>query len=127
MNQTGWKNDPLSKTYWRYVDDGVASTAGILHPEVDRLTGRQLQFENVILLFAKHDVISPTNLDIRLDRGRTGKAMVFRNGQMYSIQWSTEQEGPIPIRKWRVVSIETRSYMGKHRHKANSSNRAEDR
>lgn len=95
LNQTGWKYDPLSESYWRYVDDGVASTAGILHPEVDRLTGRQLQFDNVIILFAKHDVISPTNLDIRLDHGLSGEALLFRNGQVFDIRWSTESEGPI--------------------------------
>ncbi|HSG42391.1 MAG TPA: SdrD B-like domain-containing protein [Anaerolineales bacterium] len=95
LNQTGWKYDPLSETYWRYVDDGVASTAGILHPEIDRLTGLQLQFENVIVLFTKHDVISPTNLDIHLEGGLSGQALLFRDGQMYTIQWSTAQDGPI--------------------------------
>jgi hypothetical protein len=95
LNQTGWVYDPLSQTWWRYVDDGEDATAGILHPEVDRLTKRQLQFENVIVLFTKHDVVSPTNLDIHLERGLTGKALLFRDGQMYTIQWSTEEKGPI--------------------------------
>ncbi|HKI52689.1 MAG TPA: SdrD B-like domain-containing protein [Anaerolineales bacterium] len=95
LNQTGWKYDPLSETYWRYVDDGKAQTAGILHPEIERLTGRQLQFENVIILFAKHDVISPTNLDIHLERGLSGEALLFRDGQVYDIRWSTENDGPI--------------------------------
>jgi hypothetical protein len=77
------------------VDDGSATTAGILHPEVDRLTGRQLQFENVIVLFTKHDVVSPTNLDIHLERGLSGKAYLFRDGQVFQIRWSTEQNSPI--------------------------------
>ncbi|MBK9927475.1 MAG: DUF3048 C-terminal domain-containing protein [Anaerolineales bacterium] len=95
LNQTGWLYNPLSQTWWRYVDDGEDATAGILHPEIDRLTGRQLQFENVIVLFTKHDVISPTNLDIHLERGLTGKALLFRDGQMYSIRWSTKGNSPI--------------------------------
>ena len=95
LNQSGWEYDPLSESYWRYVDDGVAQTAGILHPEIDRLTGRQLQFENVIVLFAKHDVISPTNLDIHLEQGLWGKALLFRDGQAYNIRWNTENDGPI--------------------------------
>ena len=95
LNQTGWRYDPLSESYWRYVDDGKLATAGILHPEIDRLTRRQLQFENVIVLFTEHDVISPTNLDIHLERGLTGKALLFRDGQMYSIRWSTEKNAPI--------------------------------
>lgn len=95
LNQTGWKYDPLSESYWRYVDDGKVPTAGILHHEIDRLTGRQLQFENIIVLFAKHDVISPTNLDIHLERGLSGKALLFRNGKVYSIRWNTENDSPI--------------------------------
>jgi len=95
LNQTGWVYNPLSQSYWRYVDDGDAATAGILHPEIDRLTGRQLQFENVIILFAEHDVISPTNLDIHLEHGLVGKALLFRNGKMYPIQWNTEDDTPM--------------------------------
>jgi hypothetical protein len=95
LNQSGWVYDPLSQSYWRYVDDGEASTAGILHPEVDRLTGRQLQFENVIVLFTEHDVVSPTNLDIHLEHGLSGKALLFRDGQMYTIEWNTEDDTPI--------------------------------
>ena len=95
LNQTGWVYDPLSQSYWRYVDDGDQGTPGVLHPEVDRLTGRQLQFENVIILFTEHDVISPTNLDIHLERGLSGKALLFRDGQVYTIEWNTEDAGPI--------------------------------
>ncbi len=95
LNQSGWVYDPLSQSYWRYVDNGEASTAGILHPEVDRLTGRQLQFENVIVLFTEHDVVSPTNLDIHLEHGLSGKALLFRDGQMYTIEWNTEDDTPI--------------------------------
>lgn len=99
LNQTGWEYDALSQSYWRYVDNGVPETAGILHPEVDRLTGRQLQFENVIVLFTKHDVISPTNLDIHLEQGLSGEALLFRDGQVYDIRWSTESNGPIQFQK----------------------------
>lgn len=95
LNQTGWVYDPLSQSYWRYVDDGDQGTPGVLHPEVDRLNGRQLQFENVIVLFTEHDVISPTNLDIHLERGLSGKALLFRDGQVYTIEWNTEDFGPI--------------------------------
>ncbi len=90
LNQSGWKYDALSQSYWRYVDDASADTAGILHPEVDRLTGRQLQFENVIVLFARHDVVSPTNLDIHLESNLTGDAILFRDGMKYNVRWSTE-------------------------------------
>ncbi len=89
LNQSGWEYDAASQTWWRYVDDSTAANAGILHPEVDRLNNRQLQFENVIVLFAKHDVVSPTNLDIHLEQDWVGDALLFRDGQRYEIRWST--------------------------------------
>lgn len=89
LNQAGWVYDPLSQSWWRYVDDASPQSAGILHPEIDRLTGRQLQFENVIILFAVHDVVSPTNLDIHLEANWLGNALLFRDGKMYEIRWST--------------------------------------
>lgn len=88
QNQSGWYYDPLSQSYLRYVDTSELQQAGILHPETDRLTRRQLQVQNLIVLFAKHQVISPTNLNIHLDPGRTGKAILFRDGLALNIDWS---------------------------------------
>ncbi|MCC6299070.1 MAG: DUF3048 C-terminal domain-containing protein [Anaerolineales bacterium] len=90
LNQSGWTYDALSQSYWRYVDDASEDAAGVLHAEVDRLTNRQLQFENVIVLFARHDVVSPTNLDIHLEQDLTGDAILFRDGMKFDIRWSTE-------------------------------------
>ncbi len=89
LNQSAYEYDALSQSYWRFVDDANPDTAGILHPEVDRLTNRQLQFENVIVLFARHDVISPTNLDIHLEQNLVGDAILFRDGLRFAIRWST--------------------------------------
>ena len=89
LNQSAWVYDAASQSWRRYVDDADPETAGILHPEADRLTKRQLQFENVIVLFAQHDVISPTNLDIHLEQDWVGDALLFRDGMKYDIRWST--------------------------------------
>ncbi|HEU0295682.1 MAG TPA: SdrD B-like domain-containing protein [Anaerolineales bacterium] len=89
LNQSAWAYDAASQSWWRYVDNADEQTAGILHPEVDRLNNRQLQFENVIVLFAYHDVVSPTNLKIHLEQDWVGDALLFRDGQMYKIRWST--------------------------------------
>jgi hypothetical protein len=89
LNQSAWIYNPLYESWWRYVDDADPQTVGILHPEIDRLTGRQLHFENVIVLFAQHDVISPTNLDIHLEQDWVGDALLFRDRKMYQIRWST--------------------------------------
>ena len=74
----------------RYVDDADINARDVLHPEVDRLTGRQLHFENVVVMMAETDVISATNLDIHLEGGNDGPARLFRNGQVFSITWSTQ-------------------------------------
>lgn len=92
LNQSGWAYDSISQSYLRYVDTSEFDQAGVLHPEIDRLTGRQLSVQNVVMIYAEHQVISPTNLDIHLDRGATGKAVLFRNGRMYDITWTTAEQ-----------------------------------
>jgi len=90
LNQSGWIYDPLYEAWLRFVDDADNATAGQLHADTDRLTGRQLAFENFIILFAEVDVISPTNLDIHLEQGDEGPAILFRDGMRYDIRWSTK-------------------------------------
>jgi hypothetical protein len=89
LNQSKWTYDAASESWWRYIDDSRLETAGELHPTVDRLNGRQLQFENIILIFAEHMVLTPTIVDINLAPGNLGNAYLFREGQMYKIKWST--------------------------------------
>jgi hypothetical protein len=95
QNQSGWFYDPLYQAYLRYVDTSEYEQAGVLHPDTDRLTGRQLHFENVIVLFTRHDVISPTNLNIRLDPGWKGDAILFRDGQAFKIRWQAAEGRPL--------------------------------
>ena len=90
LNQSGWTYDPLYGSWLRFVDDGDNATAGQLHAEIDRLTGRQLHFENFVIIFADVDVITPTNLDIHLEQGDQGFALLFRDGKKYDIKWSTK-------------------------------------
>ena len=95
LNQAAWVYDPLSASYWRYVDDTTAENAGKLHAEIDRLTGRQLQFENIIVLFVEQRVFEykhvpvPTLIDWDLELGSGGFATLFRDGMKYDIRWST--------------------------------------
>lgn len=88
LNQSGWTYDPLSESWLRFVDDALVETAGQLHPAIDKLTGRQLQFDNIIVIFAEHDVITPTNMDIHLELGDGSYAYLFRDGKKYDIRWS---------------------------------------
>lgn len=89
LNQSKWIYDAASESWWRYIDKSNPEAPGELLPAVDRLNGRQLQFENVILMFAEHIVIRPTIVDINLAPGNQGNAYLFRDGKMYKIKWST--------------------------------------
>jgi hypothetical protein len=90
LNQSGWTYDPIYGSWLRFVDNADKNAPGVLHADTDRLTGRQLHFENFIVIFAEHDVISPTNLDIHLEQGDEGYAFLFRDGMKYDIRWSTK-------------------------------------
>jgi hypothetical protein len=89
LNQSKWTYDAASESWWRYVDEADREAPGVLHANIDRLTGRQLQFENVILMFAEHIVITPTIIDINLAIGQQRDAYLFRDGTMHKIKWST--------------------------------------
>lgn len=89
LNQSGWTYDPLYQAWLRSVDNADKNNPGVLHLDTDRLTGRQLYFENIIVVMADTEVVSPTNIDIKLDPGNQGYAFLFRNGQMFKIRWNT--------------------------------------
>jgi hypothetical protein len=87
LNQIQWRYDPLSGAYMRY--DNRPNTPEQFFSETDRLTGRQLLFDNVIYIFADHIAYAETKIDIDLAPGNRGRAFLFRDGQMFPIVWST--------------------------------------
>ena len=87
LNQAQWQFDSAVGKYLRF--DDFADGSGKFKPATDRLTGQQLAFSNVIVLFAEHDAIQPYIIDIKLDAGEKGKAVVFRDGQRFDVFWTT--------------------------------------
>lgn len=87
LNQSKWVYDPTYQGWLRYVDNTSEETE--FHVDIDRLTGRQIFFENLIVLFVDHEVIAPLIIDMYLQQGEKWKGLAFRDGQMYEIQWST--------------------------------------
>jgi hypothetical protein len=87
QNQTRWVYNPLAGAYERYVNH--PDTPNDFAPITDRLTGRTLLFENVVVIMADHIVQSPTIIDINLGVGTGGYAYLFRDGQMTRIRWNT--------------------------------------
>jgi hypothetical protein len=86
--QSAWQYDPVSGTYLRWTD--LADGTGTLTPATDRLTERQMSFENVIVLFAEHHRFRHNQLEIDFSLGQKNHAYLFRNGQAFRIYWSTE-------------------------------------
>ncbi len=93
LNQSIWVYDPSIPGWLRYVDDADENRIGILHPDTDRLTNRQLYFENLLLLYVDHEVLKPAIIDMHLEQGESGKAVLFRTGRMFDIKWSTRAGG----------------------------------
>jgi len=86
--QSAWQYDPVSGTYLRWTD--LADGNGTLLPATDRLTERQMSFENVIVIFAEHNRFRHNQLEINFRLGQKNIAYLFRDGQVFKILWSTE-------------------------------------
>jgi len=86
--QSAWKYDPISETYLRWTD--LADGTGTLIPAIDRLSQRQMAFENVIVIFAEHNRYRHNQLEIDFTLGQKNHAYLFRDGQAFKILWSTE-------------------------------------
>jgi hypothetical protein len=86
--QSAWQYDPISGTYLRWTD--LADGTGTLVPATDRLTGRQMAFENVVVVFAEHLRYRHNQLEIDFSLGQKHPAYLFRDGQAFKILWSTE-------------------------------------
>ena len=86
-NQIGWEYSPEQAAYLRSQD--LADGSGELHPAVERLTGEQLAFDNVLVLWAQHRYVTPTIIEMQLVYVWDQRGLLFRDGRMYSVLWST--------------------------------------
>ena len=88
LNQIKWQYDPEIGAYIR--SDISTDGKSTFTVSTDRLTGEPLAKENVIVLFANHDYQKPTLINIELDNIAKGKAILFRDGQVYDIFWTSK-------------------------------------
>ena len=86
-NSSTWEYDSASGSYLRWTD--TADGTGTFLPHTDRLTGRQLAFENIVVLFADHNRYRHNQFEIDLGSGQAGFAYLFRDGLVYKIRWTT--------------------------------------
>jgi hypothetical protein len=85
----GWEYSTEQGAYLRSQD--LMDDTGILVPAVDHLTGQQLAFENVLILFANHHFENQAGTILEIDLlDRTNQyGGLFRDGQQFPVRWST--------------------------------------
>lgn len=86
LNQVIWKYDPASGAYARYQDNADGKT---FIQATDRLNQQPLAYSNVVVLFADHVARAETLIDINLMYITKMPALLFRDGKMYQIYWTT--------------------------------------
>lgn len=89
LNQIFWRYDAASGAYQRYNDNADGTTFSL---QTDRLNGEPLAYENVVILFATHHVYAKTLIDIDLMYIDKMPALLFRDGKMYEIFWTTKND-----------------------------------
>lgn len=95
-NRAEWHYDLATGTYLRWIEsvDGAEGEEIItMIPLTDANTGMQLAFENVVILFAKHDMYAATYFDLELDSNTSGARMVLlRDGKAFDGIWKSAGE-----------------------------------
>ncbi len=88
LNQIQWRYDEALGAYIRY--DIKTDGSGEFVMSTDRLDGKPITRENVIVLYAIHTYHAPTLIDITLTNMPLMKALLFRDGQVFEINWTTQ-------------------------------------
>jgi len=95
-NEGQWKYDEATGKYLRFIDSLDANNQMSMIPLVDRVNGNQLAFTNVIIAFAQIETLNTgdTMHEIRV-AGAKGRALIFRDGQVYDGVWKGVYDTPI--------------------------------
>jgi hypothetical protein len=92
-NEGQWKYDAQQKKYLRWIDHQVNATTFDMIPLVDRNTNQQLAFSNVIVLFSTYTILNSKDSIFKVAlAGSEGKAMIFRDGEVYNATWKGVSE-----------------------------------
>jgi hypothetical protein len=88
LNQGEWRYDPLTKKYLRWIESNIPENPVKMVPLEDKSTGKQLAFDNIVLLYARYNEYNPTLHNIELWANRDGRrAYFFRDGRMMTGLW----------------------------------------
>jgi hypothetical protein len=89
-NRGEWHYDPASGRYLRWIESETSPGKFTQIPLVDRNNGKQLGFENVVILFTQYTEIIPTMFEMYVDSNLDGqRAVFFRDGVMVDGYWKS--------------------------------------
>jgi hypothetical protein len=88
-SQVFWKYDSQLGAYTRWQDNGPGTP---LRQFTDRLNDQPLAYENVVVLFTNYQRYTETYFNIDLKYVYRWPALLFRDGKMYKIYWTTRSE-----------------------------------
>ncbi|NMB87404.1 MAG: DUF3048 domain-containing protein [Chloroflexi bacterium] len=90
-----WRYDPQTSRYLRWEESNLDKDEMV--PLTDYLTGEQLSYANIIILFTTYTEYAETLHDITIWPNPTGKrALFFRDGLMIAGSWRTvEKDRPM--------------------------------
>lgn len=86
LDQVIWRYNAADGSYHRFQDQADGKT---FVEATDRLNGDALTYENVVVLFATHHAYAETIIDIDLLGIKRAPALLFRDGKVYNIFWTT--------------------------------------
>lgn len=128
FNRGEWRYDPSVGKYLRWIEYMEDEESGEYEmiPLVDRVTGQQLAFSNVIIIFAEYTELAPSAHQIAIWANDNGQpAYFFRDGQVFSGSWRAgndtdpmqffrEDGSPMPLKpgnSWIVIAGLSSTYM----------------
>lgn len=88
-----WDYDPGSGRYLRFseTDNDIARTNPTYAPLFDRLTGKQIAVENVVILLAQYSHVDGLEEVFDVDLLGNGKAYLARDGLLFQVNWQRVQ------------------------------------
>jgi hypothetical protein len=87
-DQVRWEFDDGSGVYLRFQETDQGDGTVVLSPLTDRLTGEQLQFDNVVVLFTSHAELKPELIDMDLIHSDRRRALILRDGLIFEASYS---------------------------------------
>jgi hypothetical protein len=95
-NRAEWRYDEASDSFLRWIED-ISGEEGqeiiTMVPLLDANTGQQLAFDNVVILFVRHDMYAETYFDMQLQKNTNGaRVVLLRDGKAFDGIWKSVKD-----------------------------------